>query len=162
MSEWRAFDYLNADGVEDTSVQRGDVYDPFNRLSFDAYDDEHAELWCQHLNALEAENAALKASNEELEQLFEMQHKREMEIINRWRDEGKVPPLTLPDYGHTIEMLFQEIEALEAKAALAEDAYGWVEWVHTASGSIQIQRMTTEWLARYDALTKEAKIRGEG
>ena len=59
MSEWRAFDYMNADGVEDISVQRGDVYDPFNRLSFDAYDDEHAELWCQHLNALEARNTAL-------------------------------------------------------------------------------------------------------
>ena len=48
-----------------------------------------------------------------------------------------------------------ENAALKAKAALADDAYGWAEWVHTASGSIQIQRMTTEWLARYDALTKE-------
>ena len=59
MNEWRAFDYMNADGVEDTSVQRGDVYDPFTRLSFDAYDDEHATMWCEYLNDLGKQNADL-------------------------------------------------------------------------------------------------------
>ena len=54
-----------------------------------------------------------------------------------------------------LNALEAENTALKARAALADDAYGWAEWVHTASSSIQIQRMTTEWLARYDELTKE-------
>ena len=59
MNKWRAFDYMNADGVEDISVQRRDVYDPFTRLSFDAYDEEHATMWCEYLNDLGKQNADL-------------------------------------------------------------------------------------------------------
>ena len=56
-NEWRAFDYMDADRVEGTCVQRGEQFDPYDRLSFDAYDDEHAAMWCKYLNELEAYKA---------------------------------------------------------------------------------------------------------
>lgn len=47
----------------------------------------------------------------ELTWLFDTQYKREMEVFKRWREEGKLAPLTMPDYGRTLVMLLDELEA---------------------------------------------------
>jgi len=65
-------------------------------------------------------NAHWRGDTNDLEDLFQLQYKREMEIFKRWHEEGKVPEGVWPDYGHTLFMLADERDAAEERAANAE------------------------------------------
>lgn len=70
------------------------------------------------IDAILAHRAAAQQADE-LNALFDMQHKREMEAVKRWRKSGKLAPLTLPDYGTMLDWLLDEAQqAAGYKAAL--------------------------------------------
>lgn len=50
----------------------------------------------------------------DLQSLFDMQHRREMEAIARWRAEApKARSLTMPDYGRLLDWLWDRVQMLE-------------------------------------------------
>lgn len=62
----------------------------------------------------------VQAENAELEAIFYMQHKREVELWQQWREQGKIPPNVQPDYGKQLLMLLEERDQAQSKLAVAE------------------------------------------
>ena len=66
------------------------------------------------LEAVEAERDRLKEDNDDLNRLFEMEHKRDIEAVQRWRKQGKDRDLTLPDRGTLLDFMADERDRLRA------------------------------------------------
>lgn len=61
---------------------------------------------------------------DEHEALFELQHRREQEAIERWRaDDPKGRHLTMPDYGRLLDWLHEQLKEVKATLARAENAW---------------------------------------
>lgn len=69
---------------------------------------------------LAKDNAELREENLELNQLFEMQHKRMIEAIKVWRGDDPTKSNRLPDLGALLEWFITERDTLTARLATME------------------------------------------
>lgn len=73
---------------------------------------------------------AAQAKNEELEQLFALHYKREVEAIKRWRAEDPTGrALRAPAYGALLDWLYVELEMATAKSNERREMLEEVEWI---------------------------------
>ncbi len=79
-----------------------------------------AKQVAEALQKAEANPTIEREEYEELRNLVDRWHKRDMAIIKCWRAEGKVPVLTWPDYGNMAEMLADERDAALCKCSRLE------------------------------------------
>lgn len=71
-----------------------------------------------HLRALRKAFMQVVEDNTELEALFDLQHKREVECIERWKTEDPTGrALTLPDYGRLLDWMHARLLILESNNA---------------------------------------------
>lgn len=74
------------------------------------------EALITHLRALRKAFMQVVEDNQELEALFDLQHKREVECIERWRrEEGYAMVPVLPDYGRLLDWMHARLLILEAE-----------------------------------------------
>lgn len=58
----------------------------------------------------EKQLAEMAEENSDYKILFDMSHKREVELIERWHKEGRLEESNWPDYGEMLEWLMEERE----------------------------------------------------
>lgn len=105
--------------------------------------------WATKIQQLIDDIRHMEADNEELNQLFDLQHKREVEAIQRWQAEDpQGRALTMPDYGRLLDWLKEKLDTATLALDLLEPVYeARLEPIQAKSDERRAVLARLEWLA---------------
>lgn len=91
---------------------------------------EAASRLAESITADVGEVTRLRQELAELYALFDLMWSREQEVFQRWREAGRLAPLTWPDYGKAVDMLLHDREQALQRADKAESRVDFIERQH--------------------------------